>query len=617
MTTRERISPNVFTQSPVVITGRLTDVIPMGMSLGEPPFFHVVVCVTPVTVLRGTTIPQQLHLFRMVEATHALPAVDERVWLMAATKLDETWGVTTWALSVLVPVEDASLAVAERATRVPMGWTITDSQFVSPWGIITQPQWPERAIAPSGPLCALSGRPALFVGSDFTLTVQSRPRFLRTSELEMVEDLELTVTNHAAVPRTVPALLTDGRVIRWADSLVVLAQDGFFWLPGRERTVTLLPDAGTGTALHPVQLQPGESVSTCIPDNVLQQLVRRVTQPGQVHLQFCLGEHSVSWLFHVRDSHTEERDDEDNPFLVTQVSRAQILFTGRRQPPPAGQETRLVMASASNPPIIHLPVQFDEVQVLRGTFDPTGHELIYRVIGRGSRLLPEADRWLVGMTEEHGIEFMVPADATRVELAKQVAGLPRGWMLHKGAPISPWAVRESQAPVTPTRTMPMRACARSGRPAWQGGPAIALTSTQVPPAQRQEYVNPFGDGQFTLTVTNRGNTVLEVPALRTDGQTIAWVDSLVVLGGSAFYWLPGGGNMAYLLSGAYTTRPSQPVRLQPGECVSTVVDLLPLTQFQQSGGGNRIYYQCCVGELSTTTFFYFSGSAIVVMLHIW
>ena len=80
------------------------------MSLGEPPF----PCARPRDagrVLRGTTVPQELPLFRMVEDTHELPAVNDQVWLMAATKLDESWGVTTWTLSALVPAEDSSLAL--------------------------------------------------------------------------------------------------------------------------------------------------------------------------------------------------------------------------------------------------------------------------------------------------------------------------------------------------------------------------------------------------------------------------------------------------------------------------------------------------------------------------
>ena len=111
MTTMEMTSTNVFTQSPLVFTGRLTDVLPVGMSLGEPPFFHALVRVTPVAVLRGTTVPQESPLFRMVEDTDEFPAVNDQVWLMAATKLDESWGVTTWTLSALVPAEDSSLAL--------------------------------------------------------------------------------------------------------------------------------------------------------------------------------------------------------------------------------------------------------------------------------------------------------------------------------------------------------------------------------------------------------------------------------------------------------------------------------------------------------------------------
>jgi hypothetical protein len=173
-----------------------------------------------------------------------------------------------------------------------------------------------------------------------------------------------------------------------------------------------------------------------------------------------------------------------------------------------------------------------------------------------------------------------------------------GWTQTTTEPVSPWAVVGTQGWPAPLASPADFVCCRSGRPAYGTGETIELTSAQVPPVEIHKYENAFGDGQFTLTVTNRSNEPVEIPALRTDGQTILWADSIVVLSGSLFYWLPGGGRMAYLLPGAGHAAPTQPVRLAPGESVSTIIDVLSLTAFQVRPGGARLYYQFYLGVVS-------------------
>ena len=603
MTTIDATSFTAFNQSPLVFTSRLLRVSPVRMSTGEPPFLHAVLHFAPATVLRGSIVPPELHLFRTVEDQPELPSVTDRVWLVAATRIDEVGAETIWVINALMPTEDAHMTVATQALEVPIGWTMTGGQLVSPWPALGQPRGLAGPPVSSPLACALSRRPALLAGADIAVTIQTVRRSVEGQPRRVLRDLQLTVTNQAAVPREVPVLLTDGTTILWADSVLVLSQDGFFWLPGWERHVSLLPGVGTASAVLPVRLQPGESVTTLIDDAVLRQMLHAAGCRGRVHLQFCLGEHSASYLY-VQAPSVEEREAARDTNLLAHLNQAQVVFTGRRRRPPAGN--RYLTATTTNPPTYFLPVQFDDVQVLRGRSDPTGCRFIYMTRRIDALDRPAADRWLVGMSEEGSIAYLAPAEARRVEIAKQAIGLPVGWLLDKGEPISPWTVLASPLMVPPAPTSPSLACARSGRPAWPAGEQIELTSAQVLPAQQQAYGNPFGDGKFTIRVTNRGDTLLEVPALRTDGHTILWADSLLVLSESVFSWLPGWGRLAYLLPGAGHAQGSRPVRLRPGESVATVVDVLPLTRLQPRMGGGRIYYQFCLGELSTINFFYFS-----------
>jgi hypothetical protein len=129
---------------------------------------------------------------------------------------------------------------------------------------------------------------------------------------------------------------------------------------------------------------------------------------------------------------------------------------------------------------------------------------------------------------------------------------------------------------------------------------------QVLPPQVHPFRNPYGDGQFKVTVTNHGEKPATVPALLTDGQTILWQDSLVILDVSTV----ANDGRPCLLAGAgkvSTVSTVQSVVLKPKESLSTTVDVLTANGVFFQRGGARYYYRFCLGEKSTLNYFYYQS----------
>jgi hypothetical protein len=77
---------------------------------------------------------------------------------------------------------------------------------------------------------------------------------------------------------------------------------------------------------------------------------------------------------------------------------------------------------------------------------------------------------------------------------------------------------------------------------------------------------------------------------------VLWEESLVILCQGKVYPLPGARGVK---------QAPQPTRLQPGEAVSTVVNVLALQGPQWPRGGYRIEFQFALGEKSVTKSFYY------------
>lgn len=125
---------------------------------------------------------------------------------------------------------------------------------------------------------------------------------------------------------------------------------------------------------------------------------------------------------------------------------------------------------------------------------------------------------------------------------------------------------------------------------------LAFSVRQVPPAVPQQWVNPYGDGEFDLVVENRGATPVVVPGLETRGAEIAWSE-VVTVRDDADRLLP-------LPKQAVSGDPVQPVVLGPGQSITTRVDVKPFGLVHPAGG-YRAEYSFRVGQLRASSFFYY------------
>lgn len=270
----------------------------------------------------------------------------------------------------------------------------------------------------------------------------------------------------------------------------------------------------------------------------------------------------------------------------TAVSGAHVVFVGKPV------KARLTATVVTDPPVHYFDLTFDAGTALRGRV-PEKAVFVYSVCQRKRPEFPSDQAYLVAATRSEGrfvVTLLEAEDPVRVGRAKALAELPVGWLLDKGNPVSPWAAWPKLAakPAGPV-------CAKSGRPALFAGANVELSAEQIVPLAAHPSVNPFGDGLFRITVTNRGTEDVEVPALLSaaDG-TIDWGNSLVVIHREA----------AQPLSGFAPKALPKATRLKAGASVSTTIDVLTLPNLRQPGG-DRLYFEFALGDRVASGFFYY------------
>lgn len=252
----------------------------------------------------------------------------------------------------------------------------------------------------------------------------------------------------------------------------------------------------------------------------------------------------------------------------------------------------------SFPPIHTFTLTFEKAEApLRGVL-PKTLVFSHQVRAVEPPALAVGTQYIVtaGGTERPTIVQLLPASPERIAEAKDWFSLPLGWSRQDGKLISPWAARGEHAWLKEETRSAEPRCTKTGRPALMAGAGISLKVEQVIPKDAHEFKNPFGDGQFTVTVTNTGKEAVTVPALVKDGDEIRWHDSLVVLYQDQPLLLP-------------RTKPLDnpvAVKLSPGESVSTVIDAMLLDNDPMwPRGGSRVYFTFALGEVATDNFFYY------------
>ncbi len=300
-------APVAWNSFEFVFTGKLDEVKygPVGMSY--PPVYSVSLTFTVEKSIRGILkAGDKITLHHSARQQNKPTYPEDKICLVGAMTRDH-------GNRMLERIEEAipeTVRAATDACELPLGWANTDGLVTSPWAAFGAGFWPkdqEGGKLSATKFCAKSGRPVLFCGEGIELTV--KPVLLGTeltADGKRTEwtcpdgegDYEITVTNQTGKTVKVPALLTDGKDIQWANSLAILCQDKAYPAPGCK----------SGLALSPVELQPGQSVTGKV--NPLGLSGPAWPQGGyRISFQFCLGEKSVSHSFYYMSTYHDKLRD--------------------------------------------------------------------------------------------------------------------------------------------------------------------------------------------------------------------------------------------------------------------------------------------------------------------
>lgn len=177
----------------------------------------------------------------------------------------------------------------------PLGWTIEEDGFLSPWVSLGPDAWPTDG-GEADLVCSVTGRPAFYFRRNVELTIEPVPpaRAIRFSNPDGDGEYQVTLTNSTDRPVEIQALLSDGDTILWRESLVFLCDGEAYMMPAA-RSLSAIP--------QPTILEAGQSVSTVI--NVFQIEGPPWHRNGgsRVSFQICLGERAKTLSFYYLDSH--------------------------------------------------------------------------------------------------------------------------------------------------------------------------------------------------------------------------------------------------------------------------------------------------------------------------
>ena len=249
------------------------------------------------------------------------------------------------------------------------------------------------------------------------------------------------------------------------------------------------------------------------------------------------------------------------PDQFTVLNQAEFVFVAKIA------NVKYGAVAQSLPPIYFLTISFEEGKFMKGqppeklSFGYHKRQLEKPVFDLGRPMLVAASRPADKSNTQLQIAFITPANNELLKTAKAAAALPLGWKLDGEQAISPWAKLGEDAWPRVTEVTSMLRCSKSDRPGLLVGPGIALSVEQVIPKEVVEFHNPYGDGEFKVTVANTSDQQIEIPALLTDGKHVLWSNSLIIINGEAALLPPTAKKLTAV----------QSVALDPGESVSGII----------------------------------------------
>jgi hypothetical protein len=270
----------------VLVIGKLTQVIAGPVGLSDPPLRSYKMQISPEKVLRGTA-----KLDKPFTANYSIKQREEPKF-PAPTKecvIALKFVQNAWVLQSVEETNKDNVEQAKLATSFPLGWTIKEGKLVSPWASGGKPG------EAKGIACSVTGRPVLLLGEGVRLSVEPVPPAvkLKYGNPDGDGEFKLTVKNETDQEVEVPALLTDGKAIRWNECVVIRCQDKAYPIPG---------STGNVAGLKPVVLKPGETASGVI--NAFAINGPDWPRGGyRIEFQFCLAERSATHSFYYLSKH--------------------------------------------------------------------------------------------------------------------------------------------------------------------------------------------------------------------------------------------------------------------------------------------------------------------------
>ncbi len=269
----------------VLVVGKLTQVTAGPVGLSEPPLRTYRTPIAVEKFLRGS-----VNLDKPLIANYSVRQQAEPKFPSATTAtviaLKQVRGM--WTIQGFEEATPDVISQATMATSFPLGWTIKDGKLVSPWAGVGKPAKAE------GIACSVTGRPVLAAGNvRFNVEPMPPAKAVQFANPDGDGLYKLTVTNESKNEVEVPALLTDGKTIRWDESIVIRCQDKTYPIPG---------STGNIVGLKSVLLKPGESVTGTT--HVFALKGPQWPMGGyRIEFQFCLAELSVTQSFYYLSRH--------------------------------------------------------------------------------------------------------------------------------------------------------------------------------------------------------------------------------------------------------------------------------------------------------------------------
>lgn len=272
----------------------------------------------------------------------------------------------------------------------------------------------------------------------------------------------------------------------------------------------------------------------------------------------------------------------------SQMMRSQMLLVGKIK---SAQVTSL---KESFPPIYDMRLTLDAPTSLRGRL-PAKPAVEYSETTVNEPKFPPDKDYIIAASQLGGkwkVEWIKPATAALLEDAKLAGSLPIGWAVEDGKIVSPWASLGAKAwPAGATlRAESLYACSKTVRPALLARAAVAMTVQMVSADDADAKAGRPASSHLVLTITNKAKGDVQVPALLTDGKTILWADSLVVL---------DSGGRAHILPGAGQAKDGvKSVTLISGQSLQTVYTVKSLKEIKQPKGASGAFVTFCLGDAS-------------------